>query len=74
MVSREQVVHKIAIQINYCVGNIWEGIHLRVNNMLCVFRNLINDETCLKVESGKILEKGTIVCGNIGEIMYDRIK
>jgi len=42
--------------------------------MLRDVRNWINDETCLKVESGRILEKGTIVCGNVGEIMYDRIK
>ena len=37
----------------------------------CVFSNLVfrlefNDETCLNVESSRILEKGTLECRNVG--------
>ena len=34
----------------------------------------VNDETCLNVESGRLLEEGTFECGNVGKNMFDRIK
>ena len=34
----------------------------------------VNDETCLNVESDRVLEKGTFECRNVGKLYYDRIK
>jgi len=34
----------------------------------------VNDETCLNVESGRLLEEGTFECRNVGKNMFDRIK
>ena len=40
----------------------------------CFCLEWVNDETCLNVESGKLLEEGTFECGNVGTKMFDIIK